>query len=158
MIAIKLTLKSLINNHYILLCAIVSFLLNFSIECAARMSVIGGMLYLLKHPFYFLYNIILLLLIFIIALFFKRRIFSISIVSLWWIIACVVNSVLIHYRHTPFIAADFFVIKSAFNVMHLYVSKFQMVLITIFTIVSITSLTIMLIKERPKDLTTKNYH
>lgn len=150
MIAIKQTLKGLINNHYISLCILISFLLNFSIECAARMSVIGGMLYVLKHPFYFLYNIILLLLMYTVALFFKKRIFSISIVSVWWIIACVVNSVLIHFRHTPFIAADFFVIKSALDVMHLYISKFQMVLIVIFTIVAVTFLTIMLIREKPK--------
>ncbi len=143
-------LRNIINDHYILFCIVLSFILNFAIESAARISVVGGFLYIAKHPFYFLYNVILLFLTFLIFLLFKKRIFSTFLVSIWWLIACVTNSVLIHFRHTPFTAADFFIAKAAFDVMHLYISKPQMVLIIAFAAISIITLITLLIKEKNK--------
>lgn len=143
-------LGKIINEHYILFCVMLSFVLNFTIECAARISLTGGILYITKHPFYFLYNVILLLLTFSVSLLFKKRIFSVLLVGIWWLISCVTNCVLIHFRHTPFTAADFFVAKSAFDVMHLYISKPQMILIIAFSVISIVTLVALIIKEKPK--------
>ncbi len=145
-----ITFKKLVNEHYVILCIILSFILNFAIECAARLSVIGGMLYISKHPFYFLYNVLLLLLTYSISLLLKKRIFAISLVSIWWIIACITNSVLIHFRHTPFTAADFFVIKAALDVIDVYITKPQMTLIIISAVVAISMLVFLLIKEKLK--------
>ncbi|MBR3791155.1 MAG: hypothetical protein IKK18_00485, partial [Clostridia bacterium] len=80
-------LRKIINEHYVELCVVLSFVLNFIIECAARLSLIGGILYFLKHPFYFVYNSYLILLTYLIALLFKKRIFTVSLVSIWWTIA-----------------------------------------------------------------------
>ena len=143
-------LRKIINEHYVELCVVLSFVLNFIIECAARLSLIGGILYFLKHPFYFVYNSYLILLTYLIALLFKKRIFTVSLVSIWWTIACIVNSVLIHFRHTPFVAADFFIIKSAIDIMDVYLSPFQLTSIGVATVVAIASLTIILIKEKLK--------
>lgn len=140
----------IINEHYVSLCIVLSFVLNFAIECAARLSLLGGILYFCKHPFYFVYNSFLILLTYLISLLIKKRIFGISIISVWWIIACIVNSVLIHFRHTPFIAADFFIIKSAIDVMDVYLSPFQLVSIGVAAVVGIISLILILIKEKLK--------
>jgi phosphoglycerol transferase MdoB-like AlkP superfamily enzyme len=147
---IKEKLKIIINEHYILLCVVLSFVLNFAIESAARLSFLGGILYTLKHPFYFLYNTLLLLFTYLIALFFKKRIFSISLVTVWWIIACITNAVLINYRHTPFSAADFMLIKSALNVMHVYISNAQLALIIISSIIVVLTLILILKYEKLK--------
>lgn len=138
----------IINEHYFELCIVLSFVLNFIIECAARLSFWGGILYFSKHPFYFIYNSFLILLTYLISLLFKKRIFSVSLVSIWWIVACIVNSVLIHFRHTPFVAADFFIVKSAIDVMDVYLSPFQLISIGVAAVIVITSLIIILIKER----------
>ena len=147
---IKEKLKTVINEYYIIFCVVISFVLNFAIESSARLSLLGGMLYTLKHPFYFLYNTLLLLFTYLIALLFKKRIFSISLVSVWWIIACITNSVLIHFRHTPFSAADFLLIKSALAVMHVYVSNIQLALIIISSIVIVLTLILVLKHEKLK--------
>ncbi len=143
-------LGKIINEHYAKLCIVLSFVLNFIIECAARLSFLGGILYFSKHPFYFIYNSFLILLTYLIALLFKKRIFTVSLVSIWWIVACIINSVLIHFRHTPFVAADFFIVKSAIDVMDVYLSPFQLISICVATVVAITSLIIILIKEKLK--------
>ncbi len=143
-------LNKIITEHYVVLCIVLSFLLNISIECAARHSLLGGFLYFSKHPFYFIYNVFLIFFTYLISLVFKRRIFSISVVSIWWIVACIVNSVLIHFRHTPFIAADFFIIKSALGIMDVYLSLSQLVLIGVLIVVGITSLIYIFIKEKFK--------
>lgn len=146
--AVKDFIKKAFEEHSILFCVIISLIINFIIEAAARLSVTGGFLYISKQPFYFLYNAFLLFFTYVIAMFFKRRTFSVSVVSVWWIIASIVNAVLIKFRHTPFSAADFFVIKAALGVMNLYVSKLQLVFIVILSAVTIAALTLIFIKGK----------
>lgn len=141
-------IKKAFEDHSVLFCVILSFVINFTIEATARLSFVGGILYISKHPFYFLYNTFLLFFTYVIAMFFKRRTFSVSLVSVWWIIASIVNAVLIQFRHTPFSAADFFVIKAALGVMNLYVSTGQLVLIVVASVAVICSLILIFLKGK----------
>lgn len=151
----KLNPKELIQNHYILLCAIISVILNIVIELLARLSFSDLFRYIITSPLLFLYNCILILATFCIALILKKRIFSISLISCLWVAAGITNSFLLHNRRTPFIAADFFIIKSAVDIMDVYMTTFQIILACVAIVGAITLLIILLIKERAKSTNYK---
>ncbi len=140
--------KNLIENHYIKLVIILSVVLNFIVELLARLSFSDLFKYIITNPFWFIYNAILILFTFFVATIFRKRLFSIMLVSVIWIAAGITNSFLLYYRRTPFIAADFFVIKSALDVMDIYMTKFQMGLAIFGILASIIALIIFFIKEK----------
>ena len=142
--------NTIIRDHYLILTIITSVILNLFIEILARLSVIEGFKYIFTHPLMFLYNVFLILMTFSLALLCKKRKFSILLIIVLWLAAGITNSVLLYYRRTPFIAADFFVLKSALKIMDVYMSKFQMVSLIALTILIIGGLSLLAVKERSK--------
>ena len=147
--------KNLINNRYFAFTICLSLILNIGIECAARRSVIKGLIYTLTHPLFFLYNSVLIMLTFAIALLCKKRVFSILLILSLWIGAAVTNSILLLYRNSPFIAADFTVLKSALSIMNVYMTGFQMVLVVASAMIVLSGLILLFIKEKRKQTNYK---
>lgn len=147
---IKPVFNDLVNNHYFKFTICLSLILNTIIECSARRSVVKGIVYIITHPLFFLYNSILIILTFAVALLCKKRIFSMLLILSLWIAAAVTNSILLLYRNSPFIAADFSVLKSALSVMNVYMTVFQMIIVIITALTVSGSLILLLIKEKQK--------
>ena len=142
--------NTVIRDHYLILTIITSIILNLFIEILARMSVIEGLKYIFTHPLLFFYNVFLILMTFSIALLCKKRKFSMLFILVLWLAAGITNSVLLYYRRTPFIAADFFVLKSALKIMDVYMSKLQMILLILTIGFVLTGLFLIAVKERSK--------
>jgi hypothetical protein len=54
----------------------------------------------------FLYNALIIMFTLTVVLVFKRRIFSLTIVSLLWLTCGIINCVVLGFRITPFSAVD----------------------------------------------------
>ncbi|MDY3928424.1 MAG: LTA synthase family protein [Clostridia bacterium] len=147
---LKKGFDNVIRERYLSLSIISSIVLNLVIEILARMSVIEGFKYIFNHPFLFLYNVFLIMMTFSLALLCKKRKFSLLLINTLWLAAGITNSVLLYYRRTPFIAADFFVLKSALKIMDVYMTKFQMVALILLFILIIVGLFMLAVKECSK--------
>lgn len=142
--------KMIINNHYFLFTILLSLILNIAIEIGARRSFVDGFRYIITHPLLFSYNVALIVFTFSIALLCRKRIFSMLLILALWIAAGITNSILLFYRHSPFIAADFTVLKSAFGIMNIYMSNSQIILVILSIIIVIGGLIFLLVKEEKK--------
>ncbi|HMM06086.1 MAG TPA: sulfatase-like hydrolase/transferase [Clostridiales bacterium] len=135
--------------HPLIFYMIWAFLLNFIMECLARRSILEGGAYLLQNPILFLYNVLIILMTLSISLLFKRRIFVSSLISLIWFLSAVANCVLLGFRTTPFSAIDLTMVTYALSIINIYLSKTQIILITVMALL-ILALIIFIGVKAPK--------
>lgn len=130
--------------------AVWSLLINFIIECLGRHSVVKALVYALGSPLVFLYNSLLIGITFSVVYLTKRKVFALSVVAAAWLGMGFVNFVLLSFRVTPFTAADFQLIKYGINVMPIYMSWYQIVLLVIGA-AAVAAGVIILWRKGPKD-------
>ena len=120
--------------------------INFIVECFGRKSILKGFVFIGKHPFVYLYGVLIIMTTLSIALLFRRRMFVYIFVSAIWLIASFINFVVLNVRVTPFNFADLLMIKDAIAIWHLYYSKFKMALIIIAILLVVIGLIYMWFK------------
>jgi len=112
-------------------CLLPAVLLNLFIEACSRESVVLPFFYLVRSPFVFLYNTLLISIPLAASFFFKRRLFARFVLIALWIGVGVTDFVLLQFRTTPFTAVDLLLLDSAFSIMGHYLSPFQIVLVVL---------------------------
>lgn len=130
--------------------AVWSLLINFIVECLGRHSVVKALVYALGSPMVFLYNSILIGITFSVVYLTRRKVFAVAVVAAAWLGMGFVNFVLLTFRVTPFTAADFQLIKYGLNVMPIYMSWYQIVLLIIGAVAAVAGV-IILWRKGPKD-------
>lgn len=118
-----------INEKPILVCIFSAIIINFINEVLSRRSFGLAVGYVVEHPGTFLMNVLIIFVTMLLALLVKRRLFIITVVSLFWLIMGVANYVVLSYRVTPFSAVDFKLFKSVFTIVNQYLNKTELVLI-----------------------------
>jgi phosphoglycerol transferase MdoB-like AlkP superfamily enzyme len=118
-------------SHPMLQCLWISLALNLFIEIMSRRSIFDAIGYLFTNPLVFLYNSIIILTTISFALFFKRRTFAFSMISVIWIAIGITDFVLLQFRTTPFTATDLKLIKSAIDIWDYYLKFYHIILIVI---------------------------
>ncbi len=113
----------------IIQCVWLSLVLNFLIEILSRRSIFKAFIYLFTNPLVFIYNALIIMATLSIALFFRRRTFVYSLISLVWIIIGIVDFVLLQFRTTPFTATDITLIKSALDIWQYYLKFYHIILL-----------------------------
>lgn len=111
-------------------CFLMSIGLNLFIELLARRD-IGNLLgYIVYSPLVFLHNIMIVMVTLLFGFFFKKRYFAYGVISAVWVIAGIVNGVLLgfHIRTTPLTAQDLGMIRSAISLAGKYLSFWVIVL------------------------------
>lgn len=98
-------------------CVFLAVLLNLLIEALSRHSLLKSFLFLWNAPFSFLCDTLIILLTLMTALFFRRRLFVLSVVSTVWVLLGLANCILLGFRTTPLSAVDFRIMKTAFQVV-----------------------------------------
>lgn len=124
---IKFINKKYIHNE-IVQTIIIGIIINLIIECFSRRSLVG-LIQPFVNPVIFIYNLCLIIMTLSIALFFRRKIFTYTLVSLVWIICGAIDCVVLGSRKTPFTAMDIYLISDAIKVIPIYLNKFQIGLI-----------------------------
>ncbi len=106
-------------------CVAVSAVITFILEVLSRHSLGLAFSFVVYHFGFFLSNFSIVLSAVSISLFFKKRYFAMSVVSIFWLTLGVINSVVLTFRNTPLAAVDFSIIKSALDILDSYVKPIQ---------------------------------
>lgn len=131
---IKRMLKYLYDKPPIV-CFIIAITLNFILEILNRRSIITAFNYFITNPLSFLCSVLIIALTLAVGLFVKRKVFVFSIISSLWLILGITNFILLGYRTTPLSNVDFKIIKTAFKMIGIYLSLYQIILISILTLI-----------------------
>lgn len=110
-------------------CFVPSLFCYVFVELCSRKSAVSLLLYFIREPFVFFYNAFLISATASVCLLFRRRSFVLSIVLFLWAAIGVTDMVLLAFRTTPFTAVDLLMLQNAVQIMHRYLTSFQMVLI-----------------------------
>lgn len=138
--------KQTYNKHIIYLYIAVSIFVALIIEMMARGSFIEGIFYLIKNPYVFLCNAVIVLMTLSFSLLIRRRFFAMALISALWLAAGVTNAVLLSNRVTPFTATDLVLIDTAFKVIDKYFSLWQVILVIAVIVLCIAGLVFMYLK------------
>ncbi len=122
---------SILWKNFFFYCCIPSFFCYIFVELCSRKSILDVIIFFIKNPFVFLYNVLIIAVTTSVCLLVKRRIFVLVTVISVWILIAITNMVLLLFRTTPFTAVDLFLIKNALNIVDLYLSPIFIILIIV---------------------------
>lgn len=145
---IKHFLKNSIHT-WIFKCFALAVVLELVLEILGRRSLIGGIAFLFGSPIVFLYNVSIIFFTLLFALFLRKRVFGMILISVVWLVCGIVNFVVLGFRVTPFAAIDVLMLKDTFSMIDVYFTKFQQILILI-GIVFVIFIVILLFRKTPK--------
>ena len=131
----KARLPRFLHQPQLLLYLYLAIVLNLILEIFSRRSLFGGLKYVFIHPVFFIFNIIIIWLTLSIALFVQRKLFVVTLVSVFWLGLGAANCILLSFRATPLGAVDFRNIPSAFTIMNIYLNKLEIILIVLLLLI-----------------------
>jgi hypothetical protein len=130
-------------------CFIPSLVCFCFVELCSRKSVVDLLLFFVREPLVFFYNVLIIAATASFCLLFKRRIFVLSVVMLLWAAIGVTDFVLLTFRTTPFTAVDLALIKDALVIANRYLSWIGVVLIILGVILALV-LCVLLFRKAKK--------
>ncbi len=136
-------------HTWIFKCFIIAFGMELVVEALGRRSVFKGVSFLITSPVVYLYNVSIIFFTLLFALFLRKRVFGLIMISMLWLTCGIVNFVVLGYRVTPFAAIDFLMLFDVFSMIDVYLRKWQQILIVI-AIVAALVLLVILFRKTPK--------
>lgn len=129
--------------------AIIAVITNICIEVLSRDSLESFASYIIKFPQAFLFNTAIIMLTMSVSLFFKRRIFMMSLITLLWITLGIANKFMLVSGNTPLTIFHIANFGSAIKLSSIYMTIFEIVLI-LLAIVAAVLVSCYLWKNMPK--------
>ena len=123
-----------------------SIILNYFLEAALRKSFTEPLLLLVRTPHVFLLGTLIVFATLTLMYLFRRRAFVFTLVTVIWTIITFVSFFLMCQRTTPFNCSDFRVLKSAFDIIPIYLSVPDMILLGLGIVLLIFLLWMVFIK------------
>lgn len=133
--------------------AIWAVALNLIIETLGRFPTAGflaGLKFMLTDPLVFMYNALIIFATLVIASLFKRRVFTFTIVSIFWLAIGITNGVILTQRMTPFTVKDLSNLEDGMTIITNYLSTWQIVLVAVAVVVIIGGLALLFWKGPKK--------
>ena len=124
-----------------------SFVVNIFLEAALRKSFIDAFALCIKSPVMFALNFLIVLASYSLIYFFRKRTFSFSLISILWITIISISYYMMCKRTTPFTSSDLRVIKTTFEIIPLYLTTFQIVLLCVGIVAIFALLVLIYIKS-----------
>lgn len=121
-------IRSGITKNKIVFTGIWAICINFIVECLSRRGLIKGVVHMVTAPYIFVLNTLIIAFTLSFAYLFCRRKFTHLLISFLWILAGIVDFILLCFRKTPFTANDFMLISDAVKIVHSYVNLFGVLL------------------------------
>ena len=109
-----------------------ALLLNLVIETLGRFTtagVFGGLKFMVSDPLVFLYNALIIFATLCVASVFKRRVFTFTVVSIFWLGIGIVNGVILTQRMTPFTVKDLSNLSDGLTIVTNYLKMWQIILV-----------------------------
>ena len=110
-----------LKNHLVVI-LLISFLLVLIIETLGRHSPIQAVVFMFQNPLVYLSNMALVFALLSISLFFRRRVFVTTLLSIVWLALGIVNGVILSNRMTPFTVKDLSNLNEAIAIVENYFS------------------------------------
>jgi len=125
---------------------IYSFFMNILLEAALRRSFIDAFLVVFKQPLTFTIGFLIVFATFSLMYLFKRRFFIFNLVAILWFIVTFISYYLMCQRTTPFNSSDFRVLKTTFDIITIYFSTFEIILLVLGILLLLSLLVTTFIK------------
>ena len=126
--------RYMINNY------LISVLLILVIEVLARHSLTDGIRFVWDHPFLILLSAAILTAFYALALLVPKRNFVWLCITVVIVGLAVTNSILLCFRITPLAATDIALLTSVFEIMGIYLTVWQIILLVLLVLVVIAGL------------------
>ena len=140
------SLANTVDKRPFVSCLGAGLLMNVLIYCLHARSLIRGMFLIFSEPLYFLFNALIVITFYCLSLFFARRIFVISLVTVLWLGLGITNAVLLGMRVAPLEAMDFYILRTGLAIVHVYLNPFQIVLIAVAILAALALLAFLFVK------------
>ncbi|MGX8714210.1 MAG: sulfatase-like hydrolase/transferase [Lachnospiraceae bacterium] len=121
--------------HYAAYYVILPMVLIFVIEMMGYKSLLGGFRFIIKHPWPYVVNVLMIATSFCLSLFFRKRRPVIMIFTVLWSICGIANFILLLNRVTPLTGNDLKLISDLFGVIAKYLNGIQVVLMVILLVI-----------------------
>lgn len=135
------------DGHPVICVLALAFAVTLVVEMASRHSPLKGIVFLFTHPVNFIANMTIVLVTLAIGLFFKKRVFFLSLFSAFWLFIGIVNATLLGFRTTPFGVADIALLPSIITVIRAYMEVWQALLIIAALLFALTVLVFIFLKS-----------
>lgn len=129
------SIRSYMINNYL-----ISVLLVLVIEVLARHSLTDGIRFVWDHPFLTLLSAAILTAFYALALLVPKRNFVWLCITVVIVGLAVTNSILLCFRITPLAATDIALLTSVFEIMGIYLTVWQIILLVLLVLVVIAGL------------------
>lgn len=149
-------LYSIFCTHPFVFCTVSAIIIEFYIECVSRHSLWRGVkFFFLSFPI-FMYGALMILCTLLIALLLKRGIAMYTTVTLLWVTLGTANGIILSNRPSPFAAADFLILPTVLEIITVYLSVPEIILIALLLIAAITGIVFMWIKAPKRERSLKS--
>jgi phosphoglycerol transferase MdoB-like AlkP superfamily enzyme len=128
---------------------VLSLVILLFIESWGYKTPLGGFLFFAKHPGAFIVNWVVIFATLSIARLFKRRIFVYTVISVIWAGLGLANGIILMKRMTPFTTADLQVFDQGLDMLTVYLTPSQIVLVVI-GFAAVIALFVLLFIKAPK--------
>lgn len=129
------SIRSYMINNYL-----ISVLMILVIEVLARHSLTDGIRFVWDHPFLTLLSAAILTAFYALALLVPKRNFVWLCITVVIVGLAVTNSILLCFRITPLAATDIVLLTSVFEIMGIYLTVWQIILLVLLVLVVIVGL------------------
>ena len=123
-----------------------SFVINIFLEAALRKSFALAFGLIIDAPIVFLLNMLIVLASYAAIYLFRKRTFAFSIITILWITVISISYYMMCKRTTPFTSSDLRVVRTTFDIIPLYLTKFQIGLLIFGIIAALALLVFIYIK------------
>lgn len=139
---IEIKMKQL-NDHPALQLVVYAITLLLLLEMLSRRSILKGFGFIINNPLMFLMNFLIILLTLSITMMFSRKNFMLSLITMIWLGLGFTNFFLLGFRTTPLAAMDFYMLKSVFGIIKVYLNTIQIILIACLIILVLAALVLL---------------
>ena len=143
-------------SNILLVNIVVALLLNIIIEFLARKDITLLWGYITNDFGVFLVNTVIIFATLSIEILFRRRIFTIILVSILWTAIGIANGVILGQRMTPFTVGDLQALKEGFEMAITYIPLSEIIIYAVVAVLAILFLVLLFLKA-PKKKEKVNY-
>lgn len=136
-------------TQWTVICLLVSLALLIFIESMARMSLLGGFVFMQQRPVAFLFNWLLLFATLSISFLFRHRLFVSAIITASWIGLGIANGFILTQRMTPLNVYDFASTRDAITISMRYLSPTQFIA-AVLGVLLLVGIVVFVWKKAPK--------
>ena len=124
-----------------------SFCMLLLIESLSRHHFLGGILFLVQEPVYFLMNWLIIAAFLSLTYFVPKRIFAQAVVALVFVGLGIINCILLYTRITPLEAVDFSILRTGISIVNIYLTALQLILCAAGILAAIAGMVLLFIKS-----------